>query len=77
MIEMLHFYQIQFQLYPQYLLDPHHIALIADGIADLRLILDEVVLIADDEVEVVDEVVGKKSDLFKILILYFFRKCLY
>jgi hypothetical protein len=35
---------------------------IADGIVDLLLILDEVVLIADDEVDDEVEVVGKKSD---------------
>ena len=42
--------------------DDHLIAQIVDGTVDLLSILDEVVLIADDEVEVVDEVVGKKSD---------------
>ena len=39
---------------------------------------DEVVDSLVDEVEVEDdEEVGKKSDYFRIIILYFFRKCLY
>ncbi len=55
MIEMLHFYQIQFQLYPQYLLDLHRIVQIVDSIADHLLILDEAISqvdeVDDDEVE--------------------------
>jgi hypothetical protein len=49
---------------------------IGDQIHDLTL--DEVrVDQVDDEVVEVDDEVGKKSDLFQIIILYFFRKCLY
>ena len=41
----------------------HHMILIADGIVDLRLTLDEVVLIVD-EVEVDDDEVVGKNQIF-------------
>ena len=60
MIEMLHFYQIQFQLYPQYLLDLHRIVLIVDLVVDLLFLDDEAIFQVDEVDDDEEEVVGKK-----------------
>ena len=52
-------------------------ARIVDGIADLLSTPDEVVLIVDEVDDEGGELVGKKTKLLFIIILYFFRKCLY
>ena len=61
-----------FPLLDIFIQDYLHIVQIVDGVVDLLFLDDEAVFQVDDEVEVVEEEVGKKSDLFLQLYLHFF-----